>query len=425
MPFATARADTSALRTTSLETTNGPSHDTRSSDADAVVPSADPVPGTLTINTGGDRVGGDVAGAAGAVFSLYTDADLTVPATPATCGPTNASGVCSVSLPPGTFYAVETTAPLGFETLPQLATDPDDTPRDYTNKIGPITITSGNNLTIPNNTGLSTSDYNYNSGKYANRRVNPPLPSVCGFNIALVLDMSGSIDDTEFGQMKAAADDFVTSLGGTPSSVGVYPFATAAPAAGNTNLAATSVSTAAGVATVTNAIDTLVKPTDGSSTNWDAALAQIPSGYDLVMVLTDGNPTVDSTSLSPIRHELPPDRERHRVGQHGQDARWRPRREHPCARHRHRYRCRVDQEPRRDLRADRVQRLECRDGRLLHDRLRHAARHARLDREGAMCGGSRDHEDREPAGGVGGPAVQLHRGRRQPRSRRAPPSMRR
>ena len=42
-----------------------------------------------------------------------------------------------------------------------------------------------------------------------------------------------------------------------------------------------------------------MKPTEGSSTNWDAALAQIPSGYDLVMVLTDGNPTVDSTSVSP------------------------------------------------------------------------------------------------------------------------------
>ncbi len=297
-PFATAGADTSAPPT-SAEATGGPSRAARLSAADDIAPNADPEPGTLVINAGGDRVGGAIAGASGAVFSIFTDAALTVPATPATCGPTDANGVCSVSLPPGTFYAVETTAPPGYQTLPQLATDPNDTTRDYTNSIGPFTITSGSTLTIPDNTGLSTTDFNYSSGKYANRRVNPPLLSACGFNIALLFDMSGSIDDTEFGQMKDAAKDFATTLGGTPSAIGLYPFATAAPAAGNTNLAATSVATAAGVTTVTDAIDNLVKPSGVSRTNWDSALAQIPSGYDLVLVLTDGNPTVDSTSISP------------------------------------------------------------------------------------------------------------------------------
>ena len=173
-PFATAGADTSAAPTSS-EATGGPSHATRLSAADDIAPNADPEPGTLVINAGGDRVGGAIAGASGAVFSIFTDAALTVPATPATCGPTDANGVCSVSLPPGTFYAVETTAPPGYQTLPQLATDPNDTTRDYTNNIGPITITSGNTSTLPDNTGLSTTDFNYSSGKYANRRVNPPL----------------------------------------------------------------------------------------------------------------------------------------------------------------------------------------------------------------------------------------------------------
>ena len=60
--------------------------------------------------------------------------------------------------PPATYYAKETTAPAGFLAIAQLATDADGTgagtTRDYTNKIGPLTITSGNTLTIPNNTGL-------------------------------------------------------------------------------------------------------------------------------------------------------------------------------------------------------------------------------------------------------------------------------
>ena len=377
-----------------------------------------------TINAGGDRVGGDIAGAAGAVFSLRRYRRPHGAGDAGHVRPDERKRRVLGVTPPGTFYAVETTAPPGFETLPQLATDPDDTTRDYTNEIGPLTITSGSTVTIPNNTGLSTSDYNYNSGKYSNRRVNPPLPSVCGFNIALVLDMSGSIDDTEFGQMKAAAKDFVTSLGGTPSSVGVYPFATAAPAAGNTNLAATSVSTAAGVTTVTDAIDNLVKPTEGSSTNWDAALAQIPSGYDLVMVLTDGNPTVDSTSVSPSGTNF------HRIENGIASANTvktlvAAMARTPACSASASASAPVGQESRRDLRADRIQRLECRDRRLLHDRLRHAARHTRIDREGAMCGGSRDHEERRAS----------RRCRWASRSatpwplttsvRRAPPSMRR
>ncbi|MEX1007252.1 MAG: choice-of-anchor U domain-containing protein, partial [Acidimicrobiia bacterium] len=261
-------------------------------------PSSSVVAGTLTINKGGDRTAGTIAGAAGAVFSLYTDSNLTVPASPATCGPTDASGVCSVQLAPGTYYAKETTPPTGYNSLPQLATDVggtgSGTNRNYTNTIGPLTITSGGTLTIPNNSGLSADDYNYNTGKYANSRVNPTLPAVCGLSVALLLDLSGSIDDTEFSQMKTAAKGFVDSLTGTPSSVGVYTFATSAPASGNTNLAATSVSTAAGGTTVKTKIDGLNQPSAPAFyTNWDAGFRQIPTGYDLVMILTDGNPTVD------------------------------------------------------------------------------------------------------------------------------------
>ena len=59
------------------------------------------------------------------------------------------------------------------------------------------------------------------------------------------------------------------------------------------------MATAVGVTTVTDAIDNLVKPPRAAPRTGTPRSAQIPSGYDLVLVLTDGNPTVDSTSISP------------------------------------------------------------------------------------------------------------------------------
>ena len=261
--------------------------------------------GELIVRKAGDRAAdGSIAssGVAGATFSIWTNSSRTIPANPATCGPTDANGQCSVQLAGGTYYLSETTPPPSFLALPQLATDADGTGagtnRDYSN-IGPVTVTNGQTTTIPNNTGLSASDYNYNSGRYTNSRSNPALPPVCGLNVGLVMDLSGSIDSGEFTQMKTAANDFVTSLTGTPSKVAVYSFATDAPASGNTNLAATSVASASGgnsAQTVKDKINGLSKPSNPNYyTNWDAAFRSVGSGHDLVLILTDGNPTVDGT----------------------------------------------------------------------------------------------------------------------------------
>jgi large repetitive protein len=268
--------------------------------------------GTLVIKKAGDRkADGSIGGAPGATFNVYSDSALTTLI--GTCGPTDATGSCTVALNAGTnYYAKEVTPPAGFELLPTLATDSNGTGsgtvRDYTDKIGPFNVTSGGTTTLPQQPsgGQTTSNWGYNSGLYANRRINPTLPAVCGLKIALLLDMSGSIDTTEWGQMQSAATTFVTDLQGTPSQVGIYSFATAAPAATagggvNANLGATSVATAAGVTTVTNHIAGLSKPGNPNYfTNWDAGFASIPSGYDVVLVLTDGNPTVDSTGTSPV-----------------------------------------------------------------------------------------------------------------------------
>ena len=76
----------------------------------------------------------------------------------------------------------ETTPPPGFQTIGQLATDSSGTgagtPRNYTNNTNgtfTVNVTSGNTTTIPNNNGLTNDDngWQWNSGRFANRRVNP------------------------------------------------------------------------------------------------------------------------------------------------------------------------------------------------------------------------------------------------------------
>ena len=203
----------------------------------------------------------------------------------------------------------EATPPTGYQALPQLATDQDGTGggtlRNYTNNSSPaftITVPAGGTVNVPNNTGLTHNDTNYqwNSGKFANRRVNPTLSPECGLNVGLIFDLSGSVSAGELTQMKDAAANpttgFVASLANTPSSVAVYTFATDAPASGaaNTTLSSTSVANAAGVTTVENKINGLTKPSDPNYyTNWDAAFRQVAAGHDLVLILTDGNPTVN------------------------------------------------------------------------------------------------------------------------------------
>ena len=100
-------------------------------------------------------------------------------------------------------------------------------------------------------------------------------------------DTSGSISFAELDQMKAAAKGFVDALQGTPSQVAVYRFAVDA----TRELPFTSVQTASGADTVRNAIDAVSKPR--VLTNWDAAFQVLKNdGADVVVILTDGRPTV-------------------------------------------------------------------------------------------------------------------------------------
>jgi uncharacterized repeat protein (TIGR01451 family) len=143
---------------------------------------------------------------------------------------------------------------------------------------------------------------------------NPPLSASCGINLALDFDLSNSITASQFTQMRQASINLVTSLQGTPSQVGVYSFATFAPAtngsggtvnhptvpgsqpAANFALPATPIATPVGATTVNQRIAGLTRVTSASGgTNWDQGLSQlVRSGqphYNAVLFITDGDPT--------------------------------------------------------------------------------------------------------------------------------------
>lgn len=115
---------------------------------------------------------------------------------------------------------------------------------------------------------------------------NPAFGQTCGLDVALVIDSSGSIDNTELGQMKTAYKSFVDAfLPGTPSQFSVTEF---------DEVATVTQTFSSNAATVKTAVDAAVS---GGFTNWDDGLAKAWSTFDprpakpnLVLFASDGNP---------------------------------------------------------------------------------------------------------------------------------------
>jgi hypothetical protein len=103
-------------------------------------------------------------------------------------------------------------------------------------------------------------------------RVNPAFPVSCGLDVALIIDLSGSLAG-DLDEVQDASNAMVTALEGTNSRVGVYTFASNAPATAGGNLAITQVATAGGADIVRNHIDGFTTPTGG--TNWDRGIGQV------------------------------------------------------------------------------------------------------------------------------------------------------
>jgi|GEM_PF-801515 len=158
-------------------------------------------------------------------------------------------------------------------------------------------------------TSTDPADQNTSAGTWQVARNNPAVQQRCGLNYAVLMDLSGSINATELAQSKSAVDTFIDALVGTPSSVALFNFDGTSPAnATEPNLPTLrSVRTTAEATAVKSSYASWVT---GSGTNWDAglyAVATAAPAYDVVVVITDGNPTQfgstvpDRTTSSPNR----------------------------------------------------------------------------------------------------------------------------
>jgi len=115
-----------------------------------------------------------------------------------------------------------------------------------------------------------------------------------GFDIALVIDNSSSINASELTQMKNAMIAFTTALSGTSTQFSVIRFATTAevvqPFTNN-------------ISQVNNAISSITGGgSTGGSTNWQDGLVKAQSTFpnrsnsDLIIFASDGNPNRTGTS---------------------------------------------------------------------------------------------------------------------------------
>ncbi len=115
---------------------------------------------------------------------------------------------------------------------------------------------------------------------------NPPRPQACGLDIVLVMDSSGSVNNTELNQTKNAFIAFVNAfLPATPTQFAVIDFDTQ-------SIIRTGFTS--NITVLTNAINVA---TSGGNTNWDDALfdalSLLPHRLDkpdMIVFSSDGNP---------------------------------------------------------------------------------------------------------------------------------------
>ena len=130
------------------------------------------------------------------------------------------------------------------------------------------------------------------NGVWSQSVSNPVFPAQCGLDIAIVTDTSGSLGDAGMASVKSTMDTFVDELQGTPTRMSLFSFSTMSPGSGASNHPALLPVTTAAQASVYKA--QYSGWISGGGTNWDrglAAAANSGNSYDLVVLLTDGNPT--------------------------------------------------------------------------------------------------------------------------------------
>ena len=254
---------------------------------------------TITARVWGDRLGnGDNQPLPGIVMSLWKDdgdgrfeprgADVFI----AGCD-TGADGTCSfpglatgkywvqqVAAPGDTWFAIQTWAPGDSSRANPSVAYAASRYRDPAGG-GPISV---------DGTNAKTTDW------FAARRSNPDISDIsCQqlMRIVLVLDRSGSIQSNNPTFYKNAVTGFVQDLVGTNTEIAVVSFAESA----STDLGYQSV-LGGNIDPILNAINSVYNRL-GGGTNWDRGLFEV-DGFginpDLVLMVTDGNPTLSRSS---------------------------------------------------------------------------------------------------------------------------------
>jgi len=178
-----------------------------------------------------------------------------------------------VQLRAGTTYRSTTAAPIAIQT------DPDT---GFMRNREDSNVEGG----MGENVGRTT-------GVWSQSHANPTFPAECGLKVAVVTDTSGSLGDSGIAQVKSAMGTFVDAFLGTPTSMSLFSFSTVSPGTGATNHPVMlPVTTATQAATFKEQYADWLS---GGGTSWDrglAAAANSGNSFDLVVLLTDGNPTV-------------------------------------------------------------------------------------------------------------------------------------
>lgn len=283
-------------------------------------------PANIIVKTGGDRTGvSGVTDLAGVVLYLNTGTSSPSGTRPdgvagdgagwARCV-SNASGECTFVVPgagmggpnrDARYWVVQpvTGVPAGWYTNPDLRTGGSGgagASTRYTFQTG-TQLRAGQTYRSTTNFMFSgTNDPKASGGVWQQSRVNPDLSQSCGLDIALVMDLSGSVGGA-VTDLKSAANTFTNALVGTQSSMALFSFSYGSPADG----ASQNYPALTPVATQAQADAFKARYaswTASGGTNWDRGLGATAAAntagnkFDVVVVITDGNPTNYGTGPS-------------------------------------------------------------------------------------------------------------------------------
>lgn len=289
---------------------------------------ANAAPGDSIINVkvGGERTGGgtaDVAGLPGVLLQLYYDGDdregTPVAGTAGQCT-TDANGLCSFVVPntqnggsnnDDRFWVKEVSANNGNQAILNLTTGNGSTfistpyvwrtPELSTDTVNlPAQADMPEDYNPASGSDISTDNRWVTTGLYPGALKNPKYQATCvaAPKIGILFDLSYSMEGTGITGARAAGKAMVDALLGTGAQLGLYNFGTDAPKSGMSNYAPQAV-TAGNIATFKSRIDGYSSGGTANYTNWDRGFWQLrDEGLNVLIVLTDGNPTVYGTSPS-------------------------------------------------------------------------------------------------------------------------------